>query len=184
MWDFSSLTRDWTHTPWIAMQILNHWTTREVPKEDSSDWKSFIFFQNKTFSSGNQKPMSMRHDWIQVFTWGGVYKLLSYIFHYVAFILRWVLPKWLCKWPAGTSRFTSRATSRKWKCLKKLYQLQKNPRADSDWLEQSHIFTPYQFPNSAQVCLAMWITCPPREPEDEVSSKVFIWAENGEQTSL
>ena len=115
---------------------------------------------------------------------GGVYKLLSYIFHYVAFILRWVLPKWLCKWPAGTSRFTSRATSRKWKCLKKLYQLQKNPRADSDWLEQSHIFTPYQFPNSAQVCLAMWITCPPREPEDEVSSKVFIWAENGEQTSL
>ena len=31
MWDFSSLTRDWTHISWIAMQILNHWTTREVP---------------------------------------------------------------------------------------------------------------------------------------------------------
>ena len=72
MWDFSSLTRDWTHISWIAMQILNHWTTREVPKEDSSDWKSSIFFQKKTFSSGNQKTMSMRHDWIQVFTRGGL----------------------------------------------------------------------------------------------------------------
>ena len=31
MWDLSSLTRDWTHVPWIGRQILNHWTTREVP---------------------------------------------------------------------------------------------------------------------------------------------------------
>ena len=30
MWDFSSLTRDWTRTPCIGRQILNHWTTREV----------------------------------------------------------------------------------------------------------------------------------------------------------
>ena len=26
----SSLTRDWTHTPCIGRQSLNHWTTREV----------------------------------------------------------------------------------------------------------------------------------------------------------
>ena len=32
MWDLSSLTRDWTHVPCIARQILNHWTTREVPR--------------------------------------------------------------------------------------------------------------------------------------------------------
>ena len=29
--DNSSLTRDQTHVPCIARQILNHWTTREVP---------------------------------------------------------------------------------------------------------------------------------------------------------
>ena len=32
MWDFSSTTRDWTCIPVIARQILNYWTTREVPK--------------------------------------------------------------------------------------------------------------------------------------------------------
>jgi len=31
MWDLSSLTRDRTLVPCVAGQILNHWTTREVP---------------------------------------------------------------------------------------------------------------------------------------------------------
>ena len=31
MWDPSSPTRDQTHVPWIAKQILNQWTTREDP---------------------------------------------------------------------------------------------------------------------------------------------------------
>ena len=31
MWDLSSLTRDQTHIPCIARQLLNDWTTREVP---------------------------------------------------------------------------------------------------------------------------------------------------------
>ena len=31
MWDLSSLTRDQTQTPEGGEQILNHWTTREVP---------------------------------------------------------------------------------------------------------------------------------------------------------
>ena len=30
MKDLSSLIRDWTHTPCIRWQSLNHWTTREV----------------------------------------------------------------------------------------------------------------------------------------------------------
>ena len=31
MWDLSLLTRDWTHIPCSERQVLNHWTTREVP---------------------------------------------------------------------------------------------------------------------------------------------------------
>ena len=31
MWDLSSQTGDQTGIPCIARQILNHWTTREVP---------------------------------------------------------------------------------------------------------------------------------------------------------
>ena len=31
MWDLSFPTRDWTATPFIGRQSLNHWTTREVP---------------------------------------------------------------------------------------------------------------------------------------------------------
>ena len=31
MWDLISWTRDWAHVPCIGRQILNHWTTREVP---------------------------------------------------------------------------------------------------------------------------------------------------------
>ena len=38
MWNLSSLTRDRTHIPCIAKQILNHWTTREVPS-----WWIFFF---------------------------------------------------------------------------------------------------------------------------------------------
>ena len=33
MWDLSSLTRDQTHVPCIERQVLNHWTTREVPEK-------------------------------------------------------------------------------------------------------------------------------------------------------
>ena len=43
MWNLSSLTRDRTHIPCIAKQILNHWTTREVP----SCW--IFFFLLDTF---------------------------------------------------------------------------------------------------------------------------------------
>ena len=31
VWDLRSWTRDWTPVPCIDRQILNHWTTREVP---------------------------------------------------------------------------------------------------------------------------------------------------------
>ena len=34
MWDLSSLTRDRTHVPCIARQILNLWTIKEVPKKN------------------------------------------------------------------------------------------------------------------------------------------------------
>ena len=32
LWYLSSLTRDQIHVPCIRRQILNHWTTREVPR--------------------------------------------------------------------------------------------------------------------------------------------------------
>ena len=32
MGDLSSLTRDWTHILYTGKQILNHWTTKEVPR--------------------------------------------------------------------------------------------------------------------------------------------------------
>ena len=31
IWDLSSPTRDWTHSPYIRRQSLSHWTAREVP---------------------------------------------------------------------------------------------------------------------------------------------------------
>ena len=31
VWDLSSPNRDWTFVLWLARQILNHWTAREVP---------------------------------------------------------------------------------------------------------------------------------------------------------
>ena len=31
MWDLTSLTRDWTGTPCIVRQSLNHWIAKEVP---------------------------------------------------------------------------------------------------------------------------------------------------------
>ena len=40
MSDLSSLTRDWACVPCIARQILNHWTTREVP--NLKDFKSYL----------------------------------------------------------------------------------------------------------------------------------------------
>ena len=34
MWNLSSPTRDQAYIPCITRQILNHWTTREVPPEE------------------------------------------------------------------------------------------------------------------------------------------------------
>ena len=42
IWDISSLTRDRTCVPCIRRRILNHWTTREAPREDSSIWPSSL----------------------------------------------------------------------------------------------------------------------------------------------
>ena len=35
MWDLLPLTRDRTHIPCIGRQMLNHWTTREIPSPSS-----------------------------------------------------------------------------------------------------------------------------------------------------
>jgi len=48
MWDLSSETKDQTHIPCIARQILN-WTTRHVP---DSKFLTFFFFSHVEQSSG------------------------------------------------------------------------------------------------------------------------------------
>ena len=44
MWDLSSLTRDQTHVLYIGRQILNHWTTREVPSSSFNNGENIIGF--------------------------------------------------------------------------------------------------------------------------------------------
>ena len=47
MWDLSSLTKDWTHIPYAAWQILNPWKIRsEVPPFHFVD---DVLQQNKSF---------------------------------------------------------------------------------------------------------------------------------------
>ena len=36
IWDLSSLTRDETHTLYTGKQSLNHWASREVPRQRPS----------------------------------------------------------------------------------------------------------------------------------------------------
>ena len=43
VWDLSSPTRDWSHVPCIERQLLNHWTTREVPRV--SLFLNFLLFK-------------------------------------------------------------------------------------------------------------------------------------------
>ena len=42
LWDLGSSIRDWTHIPCFERQILNHWTTREVPSVPSVLSKEFM----------------------------------------------------------------------------------------------------------------------------------------------
>ena len=48
MWEFSSLTRDWTCVPRIGRQFLNHWTTREIPKGYVFRW---YLFPSRTYTA-------------------------------------------------------------------------------------------------------------------------------------
>ena len=51
MWDLSSPTRDRTHVPCIGRRILNHWTTRKVPRKPVGSLGDFILFYFILFSS-------------------------------------------------------------------------------------------------------------------------------------
>ena len=44
MWDLSSQTRVQTCVPCLGRQILNHWTTREVPWIEFLIWREDLFF--------------------------------------------------------------------------------------------------------------------------------------------
>ena len=53
MWDLSSLAWDWTLVLCVARQILNHWTTREVPATMflPKTWKSLKQLLNLSLTS-------------------------------------------------------------------------------------------------------------------------------------
>ena len=46
--DLSSLTRDQTRVPCIVKQILNHWTTKEVPQMNFDSVNSFSYVTVKS----------------------------------------------------------------------------------------------------------------------------------------
>ena len=60
MWDLNSPTRDLAHVPCIGRQILNHWTTREVPKLITP----LIVYKNLGFPSGEvvKDPLAYAED--------------------------------------------------------------------------------------------------------------------------
>ena len=79
MWYLSSPTRNQTGVPWIASQILNHWTTQKVPVlspswnqslDDFLTLLDFVLFNGKFFLFLS----SLLFDWPKIF--GGFQKLL------------------------------------------------------------------------------------------------------------
>ena len=69
MQDLSSLTRDWTHIPCTARQILNRWTTREVPRL-SFNINLFNLFPGRHFPISSLCPLNF--IWQQ---WDRKYKM-------------------------------------------------------------------------------------------------------------
>ena len=49
MWDHSSPTRDQTLTLALEVRSLNHWTTREVPKECTLDRREAIHKKDQKY---------------------------------------------------------------------------------------------------------------------------------------
>ena len=71
MWDLSSLTKDWTPIPYITGQILNQWTSREVP-----EMIFFFFFSTAQVSLLDPEPplwpwLRYFHLWDQPTGWFG-----------------------------------------------------------------------------------------------------------------
>ena len=69
MWDLSSPTRNQTWVPFLGMQILYHWTTREVPTllllnknkvHDKNRLKNIFWVNGLLLIWGSQKPLSFR----------------------------------------------------------------------------------------------------------------------------
>ena len=66
---FSSLTRGWTHIPYVARGILNHWTTRKFPRTTVTSAFSFLLkifnwcmlIYNVVLVSGVQQSDTITH---------------------------------------------------------------------------------------------------------------------------
>ena len=71
MWDLTSLTKDRTCIPYIARQILNHWTTREASDQvflnapSIEAWKRVTYFQKK-WKKRRERNKQMRNGGLKV----------------------------------------------------------------------------------------------------------------------
>ena len=61
MCGLSSSTRDWTHIPHTGRQILNHWTTREVPSLLSPS-QTFLSLLSHLSVNGTATESNWRYD--------------------------------------------------------------------------------------------------------------------------
>ena len=62
MWDFSSLTSNWTRVRCIAQQILSHWTTKEVPPPHLFLNWIILMFSRKTPFCDHRETFTFTHS--------------------------------------------------------------------------------------------------------------------------
>ena len=63
MWSLSSPTRDWIHVLCIRRQVINHWTTREIPVYCSFPWilVTLVFPDSQLFLFNSRSRLSSTH---------------------------------------------------------------------------------------------------------------------------
>ena len=69
LWYLSSLTRDRTRFPCIRRQILNHWTTREIPKRKHSkvsEWEQKDNLLSSPLSHRVEQQGWKRQSWLSL----------------------------------------------------------------------------------------------------------------------
>ena len=88
IWDLSSLTRNQTHIPWIARQILNHWMARE-----GSDSSIFNFLRDRQLFSIVATPIYIPTNSAQGFPFPSILANSCYLLYFkkaILTVVRWL----------------------------------------------------------------------------------------------